>query len=82
MWLAEGRHQAVSLFYKEGNKSIISYPPPSRHNCIFNFTMGPNGQNQHFAELREKVCSSIHDVVLQRGLPSLHGKLEQFLTRK
>ena len=35
-----------------------------------NFTMGPNGQNQHFAELRKKVCLYIHAVVLLRGLLS------------
>ena len=28
------------------------------------FTMGPNGQNQHFGELRQKVCLYIHSVVL------------------
>ena len=27
-----------------------------------NFTMGPNEQNQHFAELRQKVCLYIHAV--------------------
>ena len=36
--------------------------------------MGPNEQNEHFAELRQKVCLSIHDLVLQRGLPSLDSK--------
>ena len=46
------------------------------------FTMGPNEQNQHFAEFRQKVCSYIHGVVLQRGLPSLDGKLERFVTKK
>ena len=35
------------------------------------FTMESNEQNQHFAELRQKVCLYIHVVVLQRGLPSL-----------
>ena len=44
--------------------------------------MGPIGQNQHFAELRHKVCSSIHDLVLQRGLPGLDGKLERFVKKK
>ena len=44
--------------------------------------MGPNGQNQHFAELRQKLCSSIHDLVLQRDLPSVDGKLERFVTKK
>ena len=28
--------------------------------------MGPNEQNQHFAELRQKVCLYIHAVVLLR----------------
>ena len=36
--------------------------------------MTPNEQNQHFAELRRKVCLYIHAVVLLRGLPSLNGK--------
>ena len=44
--------------------------------------MGPNGKNQYFAELRQKVCSSIQDLVLQRGLPSLDGELEQFASKK
>ena len=47
-----------------------------------NFTMGPNGQNQHFAELRQKVCLYIHAVVLLRGLPSLEGKNELFVGKK
>ena len=44
--------------------------------------MEPYEQNQHFAELRQKVCLYIHVVVLQRGLPSLDGKLERFVTKK
>ena len=44
--------------------------------------MGPNGQNQHFAELRQKVCLHIHAVVLLRGLPSLEGKNELFVGKK
>ena len=44
--------------------------------------MGPNWKNQHFAELRQKVCSSIQDLVLQRGLPNLDGELERFATKK
>ena len=44
--------------------------------------MGPNGQNQHFAELRQKVCSSIHDLVPPRGLPSLDVNFERFVTKK
>ena len=44
--------------------------------------MGPYEQNQHFVELRRKVCLYIHVVVLQRGLPSLDGKLERFVTKK
>ena len=47
-----------------------------------NFTMGPNEQNQHFVELRQKVCLHIHAVVLQRGLPSLEGKNELFVGKK
>ena len=62
-------------------------PPPSPPIYLYcwqweNFTIGHNGQNQHFAELRQKVCSSIHDLVLQSGLPSLDGKLERFVTKK
>ena len=44
--------------------------------------MGPNEQNQHFAELRQNVCLYIHVLVRQRGLLSLGGKLEQFVTKK
>ena len=44
--------------------------------------MGPNEQNQHFAELRQKVSLYIHVVVLQRGVPSLNGKLARFVTKK
>ena len=44
--------------------------------------MGPNEQNQHFAELRHKVCLYINAVVLLRGLPSLNGKNELFVGKK
>ena len=44
--------------------------------------MGPNEQNQHFAELRQKNCLYIHVVVLLTCLPSLDGKLERFVTKK
>ena len=46
------------------------------------FTMGPNEKNQHFAELRQMVCSYIHVVVLLRGLPSLEGENEIFVGEK
>ena len=48
-----------------------------------NFTKGPNEQNQHFAELRQKlhVRLYIHEVVLLRFLPSLDIKLECFVTK-
>ena len=46
------------------------------------FTMGPNEQNQHFTELRQKICVYIHGVVLLTCLPSLDGKLERFVTKK
>ena len=46
------------------------------------FTMGPNEQNQHFAELRQKICLYIHVVVLLTCLPSLDGKSEHFVTKK
>ena len=44
--------------------------------------MGPNGQNQHFAELRQKISLYIHAVVLLRGLPSLEGKNKLFVGKK
>ena len=44
--------------------------------------METNEQNQHFAELRRKVCLYIHVVVLQQGLRSLDSKLERFVTKK
>ena len=52
--------------------TISSYPPPPPIPTYLycwqweNFTMGPNGRNQHYAELRQKACSSIHE---KRGLP-------------
>ena len=45
-------------------------------------TMGPNEQNQHFAELRQKICLHIYVVVLLTCLPSLDGKLQRFVTKK
>ena len=44
--------------------------------------MGPNEQNQHFAELRQKVCLYIHVVMPLTSLPSLEGKLVCFVTKK
>ena len=44
--------------------------------------MGPNGQNQHFAESRQKLCLYIHAVVLLRGLPSLECKNKLFVGKK
>ena len=47
------------------------------------FTIGPNEQNQHFAELlRQKVFLYICAVVLQIGLSNLDGKLKRFDTKK
>ena len=46
------------------------------------FTMVLNEQNQHFAELRRKICLYIHVEVLLTCLPSLDGKLERFVTKK
>ena len=34
--------------------------------------MGPNEPNQHFAELRQKVCIYIHVVVLLQGLDGIN----------
>ena len=54
-----------------------------RHCCQWaNFAMGPNEQNKHFAELRQKVCSYIHAVVQLRGLPRLECKIELFVRKK
>ena len=44
--------------------------------------MEPNEQNQHFAELRQKICLHIYEVVLLTCLLSLDGKLESFVTKK
>ena len=69
--------------------NLVCFNHAISHVCIVgnhwqwaNFTMGPNEQNQHFAELRQKVCLYIHILVLPRGLPSLDGKLKRFLTKK
>ena len=39
-------------------------------------------QNQHFAELRQKIFIYIHVVVLLTCLPSLDRKLKRFVTKK
>ena len=46
------------------------------------FTVGPNEQNQHFAELRQIICLYIHVVVLLKCWQSLDRKLERFVTKK
>ena len=43
--------------------------------------MGPNEQNQHFAELRHKVSLYINVVVPQGGLQSMNDKLGRFITK-
>ena len=43
---------------------------------------GPNEQNQHFAELSQKICLHIYVVVLLTCLPSLDGKLKRCVTKK
>ena len=48
---------------------------------VAHFTIRTNEQNQHFAELRQKVCLYIHVVVLLTCLPSLDGKLERFVKK-
>ena len=54
-----------------------------RHCCQWaNFTMGPNEQNQHFAELRQKVCLNIHAVVLLRGFVKFGRQKTIFLWEK
>ena len=72
------------------------YTLPTLRSCVFvcceqyrshcwqwtHFTMGPNEQNQHYAELRQKVCQYKHVVGLLTCLPSLDGKLERFVTKK
>ena len=45
------------------------------------FTMGPNEQNQHFAELRQIICVYIHVVVLITCWQSLDRKLQRFVTK-
>ena len=47
-----------------------------------NFTMRPDEQNQHFVELRRRVCLYIHALVFLRVLPSLEGKNSIFLWEK
>ena len=47
-----------------------------------NFTMGPNEQNQHIGELRQKVCFYIHAVVLLKGMPSLDDINKLFVGKK
>ena len=49
--------------------------------AIGNFTMGPNEQNQHFEELRQKVFLYILDLVLLRCLPSLDVIHKLFVTK-
>ena len=44
--------------------------------------MSPDEQNQHFAELAQKICLDIHKIVFLTCLPSLGGKLERFVTKK
>ena len=44
--------------------------------------MGPNGQNQHFAELRQKKRFIHTCIVLLKGLPSLEGKKRTFCGKK
>ena len=43
-----------------------------------NFTMGPNGQNPHFAELRQNICLFISAGVLLRDFPRVEGNKETF----
>ena len=47
-----------------------------------NFTMGPNEENQHFTELRQKVGIYTQKIVLLRGLASLDDKHKLFVTKK
>ena len=44
--------------------------------------MGPDEQNLHFHELRQKVCLYIHNFVLLRGLPRLEGKHKLFVRKE
>ena len=46
------------------------------------FRMGPNEQNQHFAELRQKVCLYTDATVLPRDLASLETKKKLFMRKK
>ena len=56
----------------------VDFTPDRAHLYWSHFTMGPNEQNQHFIELRQKVGTYIQKIVLLRGLPSLDGKNEHF----
>ena len=44
--------------------------------------MGPNEQNQHLTELRQKAGIYVQKLMLQRDLPSLDGKHNLFVTKK
>ena len=48
-------------------------PPPDKLVLVAQISQWDlyNGQNQKFSELRQKVCSSIHNLVLQRVLPRM-----------
>ena len=46
------------------------------------FTMAPDEQNQHFVELRRRVCLYIHALVFLRGLPCLEGKNNLFVGKR
>ena len=47
-----------------------------------NFTMGPNEQNQHFAELRQMVSLYIHNLVHLSCLPNLDVKHKHFVKKE
>ena len=49
---------------------------------FYNGQMSKNEQNQHFAELRQKICLHIYVVVLLTCLPSLDGILKRFVTKE
>ena len=66
---------------RDGSGFSIGKLPPSPRPATSPESV-PMRPNQHFAELRQKVCLYIHTVVLLRGLPSLEGKNKLFVGKK
>ena len=78
--------QALFTGCHEAQKVRFCLPNLADRHCLkwASFSMGPYEQNQHFAELRQKICLYKHAVVLllpltTSGLPSLDGIKELFV---